>query len=225
MDTFVIDHLRERLPGQVTTAADPDYDDVRATFNATVQRRPAVIVRARSDRDVLAAVVAAAWIHRLAVVGGTYGDTGVGGLANYWKGHLLRALDEPVIEGIVESLADHPDGRGGILLESIRGAAHVEPDGGAAFGQRAATWNASALAIWQDPAADDAQIAWARSTSNRLAVGSLSGAGYANYAPVDETIERVRLAFGTERFAGLAMVKARYDPANRFRFNLNIAPG
>ena len=53
----------------------------------------------------------------------------------------------------------------------------------------------------------------------------MTGAGYANYAPVDEPIERVRLAFGTERFARLAAIKARYDPDNRFRFNLNIAPG
>jgi len=111
-----------------------------------------------------------------------------------------------------------------ILLEAIRGAAHLEPEGGAAFGQRAALWNASALGIWDDPAADDAHIAWARSTAERVAVGSLTGAGYANYAPVDEPIERVRLAFGTERFARLAAIKARYDPDNRFRFNLNIAP-
>ena len=103
--------------------------------------------------------------------------------------------------------------------------ARVEPEGGAAFGQRAATWNASALGIWDDATLDDSHIAWARASADRLAVGSLTGAGYANYAPVDEPIERVRLAFGTERFARLAAIKARYDPDNRFRFNLNIAPG
>ena len=67
-------------------------------------------------------------------------------------------------------------------------------------------------------------IAWARETADRIGVGSWSGAGYANYAPVDETNERVRLAFGTERFERLARIKARYDPDNRFRFNGNIAP-
>jgi FAD/FMN-containing dehydrogenase len=147
------------------------------------------------------------------------------GLRHYWKGHFLRALDEAVIAGIVGSLADRPAGNSSILLEAIRGAAHQEPEGGAAFGQRAATWNASALAIWEDPADDDAQIAWARRAADRLAVGSLTGAGYANYAPVDETTERVRLAFGIERFTRLAAIKQRYDPGNRFRFNLNIGPG
>jgi FAD/FMN-containing dehydrogenase len=81
------------------------------------------------------------------------------------------------------------------------------------------------LAIWEDPELDDAHVIWARLTAERLAVGSLTGAGYANYAPVDETIERVRLAFGKERFARLAAIKARYDPGNLFRFNQNIAPG
>lgn len=147
------------------------------------------------------------------------------GLRHYWKGHFLRALDEPVIGGIVEAMAERPDGLSMILIESIRGAARVESEGGAAFGQRAANWNASGLAIWEDPAADDAHIAWARRTADLLGVGSLSGAGYANYASSDETIERIRLAFGTERFARLAKIKARYDPGNQFRFNLNIAPG
>ena len=147
------------------------------------------------------------------------------GLRHYWKGHFLRTLDESIIAAIVDSMAERPDGSSMILLEAIRGAARVEPEGGAAFGQRAATWNASALGIWDDPATDDSHIAWARASADRLAVGSMTGAGYANYAPVDEPIERVRLAFGTERFARLAAIKARYDPDNRFRFNLNIAPG
>jgi FAD/FMN-containing dehydrogenase len=455
MERFVIDRLRESLQDRVLTSADPGYDTARSTFNATVQRRPAVIVRVRSDEDVVAAVVAAgdlglpiavrggghgvaghamadralvidlrdrravevdpkakivrveggalwedldaaAWAHHLAVVGGTYGDTGVGGLTlgggigwlsgvqgftcdnlvraevitadgekviagldgdghpdllwalrggggnfgvvtrfefraidpgpilggyltypfsavkqvlrrlaevaaaapdaleltatigpasggtddeifvrvgvcwpgdpaeaqrvlhplqaslpaldddlrlleypeiqamsgrlpfglrHYWKGHFLRALDESVIGGLVDAMATRPAGHSMLLLESIRGAAHTEPVGGAAFGQRAADWNGSALAIWEDPSLDDAAVAWGRNAAERLAVGSLSGAGYANYASIDETTERIRLAFGTENFARLAKIKARYDPGNRFRFNLNIAPG
>lgn len=147
------------------------------------------------------------------------------GLRHYWKGHFLRSLDQPVIRGIVDSL-DAPRGaRGVILLEPIHGAARTEPEGGAAFGQRGATWNASAIAVWEDAADDPAQIAWARASADRLGVGSLSGAGYANYSPVDETAERIRLAFGPERYARLQAVKRRYDPENRFRFNQNIAPG
>ena len=59
MEQFVVDRLRDSLHGRVTTARRSDYDAARATFNATVQRRPAVIVRVRDDDDVVAAVVAA----------------------------------------------------------------------------------------------------------------------------------------------------------------------
>jgi FAD/FMN-containing dehydrogenase len=59
VERFVVDRLREMLPGQVTTAMDSDYDLHRTTFNATVQRRPAIIVRIRSAGDVVAAVMAA----------------------------------------------------------------------------------------------------------------------------------------------------------------------
>ena len=146
------------------------------------------------------------------------------GLRHYWKGHFLRAMDHDVVAGIADSLAAPRGAMGGILIEAIRGAARREPEGGAAFGQREAAWNATALAIWQDEADDAEEIAWARAVAERLAIGSLSGVGYANYAPADEPAERVRLAFGGERFDRLAAVKRRYDPDNRFRFNLNVPP-
>lgn len=51
MERFVVDRLRESLGDGVTTATDAEYDTLRRTFNATVQRRPAVIVRAQTDDD------------------------------------------------------------------------------------------------------------------------------------------------------------------------------
>ena len=95
------------------------------------------------------------------------------GLRHYWKGHFLRALDEAVIGG-GRRRRWRPGRRGisVILLEAIRGAAHTEPEGGAAFGQRAATWNASALAIWDDPATMPST--WPGRASGRPAVGRIA---------------------------------------------------
>jgi FAD/FMN-containing dehydrogenase len=42
---------------------------------------------------------------------------------------------------------------------------------------------------------------------------------------VDESPDRVRAAYGPERFERLTAIKRRYDPDNVFRFNLNIPPG
>ena len=147
------------------------------------------------------------------------------GLRHYWKGYFIDAVDHATAEAIVDGMRTRPAEPSFVLLEALTGQARREPDGGAAFGQRAARWNASALAIWEDPADDDAHIGWARRVAAGLAPASRSGAGYANYASPDETAERVRASFGSERFARLAAVKRRYDPDNVFRFNLNIPPG
>jgi FAD/FMN-containing dehydrogenase len=147
------------------------------------------------------------------------------GLRHYWKGYFVRELDRAAAEAIVEGVASRPGDSSFLLLESMNGRARLEPeDGGSAFGQRGARWNVSAIAIWEDPADDEVQIAWARRAAAGLAPSSYSGAGYGNYAPVDETDERVRAGYGAERFARLQAVKRRYDPDNVFRFNLNIPP-
>ena len=147
------------------------------------------------------------------------------GLRHYWKGHFLKALDEPLIDGVVEAMAARPDGLSVILLEAIRGVARTEPPDGTAFAQRGATWNASALGDLGRPGR--------RRRAHRLGArdrrsdrGRLAGAAPATPTTPRSTRpnERVRLAFGTERFERLAPIKARYDPDNRFRFNLNIAP-
>jgi hypothetical protein len=52
----------------------------------------------------------------------------------------------------------------------------------------------------------------------------LTGACYGNYAPVDETDDRVRAGYGSERYVRLRAVKRRYGPDNVIRFNLNIPP-
>jgi FAD/FMN-containing dehydrogenase len=147
------------------------------------------------------------------------------GLRHYWKGHFLRELDEPAIQATVEAMDRKPGAASFVLLETLNGVARHEPSDGAAFGQRDARWNVSGIAIWEESADDAAQIGWARAYADALRPSSLSGAGYANYAPVDETPERVRAAFGSERFERLTAVKRRYDPDNAFRFNLNVVPG
>jgi FAD/FMN-containing dehydrogenase len=147
------------------------------------------------------------------------------GLRHYWKGHFLRELDADTFERLVESVgADDSLGMAFVLLEGIIGAGRIEPEGGAAFGQRAATWNASALAIWESPEDDEVAIGWARRVNDIVAPASLTGAGYVNYSPVDESRERVIAAYGPERYERLVAVKRRLDPENVFRFNHNIRP-
>jgi FAD/FMN-containing dehydrogenase len=147
------------------------------------------------------------------------------GLRHYWKGQFVRDLHGPAVDAIATAMSFAPGTDTFILIEAMTGVARREPPGGAAFGQREALWNVSAIAVWEDLLEDATQIGWARKLVDALKPASLRGAGYANYAPVDETPERVRAAFGQERFERLVAVKRRYDPDNVFRFNLNIPPG
>ncbi|HEV2006581.1 MAG TPA: FAD-binding oxidoreductase [Candidatus Limnocylindrales bacterium] len=147
------------------------------------------------------------------------------GLRHYWKGHFLRELSVGTFEALVDSISgDDAVGLAFILLEGIVGAGRIEPAGGAAFGQRAATWNASALAIWESPDEDEKAIGWARRVADIVAPASLTGGGYVNYSPVDESADRVKAAYGVDRYTRLVAVKRRLDPDNVFRFNHNIRP-
>ncbi len=146
------------------------------------------------------------------------------GLRNYWTGHFLPGLPADAIDGMIEAMASRPNPTDFILLEALSGLASRIPESSAAFGGRAARWNASALSIWNDPAFDEAEIGWARSTSTLIGQHSLQGGGYVNYSPPDEPAERVRAAYGDDRFARLQAVKRRHDPHNRFCFNHNIPP-
>jgi FAD/FMN-containing dehydrogenase len=147
------------------------------------------------------------------------------GLRHYWKGHFVRELDASMVDALVEAV-ESPDAVENcfVLLEGITGAGRTEPAGGTAFGQRSAGWNASALAIWESPDVDDVAIGWSRRVADILAQASLTGGGYVNYAPLDETPDRVRATYGAERWDRLVAVKRRLDPDNVFRFNHNVRP-
>jgi FAD/FMN-containing dehydrogenase len=146
------------------------------------------------------------------------------GLRHWWKGHFVRELDRPAIDAVVAAAHDTPPGHSFLLLEAITGRARQEPAGGAAFGQRGARWNMSALGIWEDPAHDEGNVAWVRQFADALRPSSYSGAGYGNYAQADEPAERIRASFGADRYERLVATKRRYDPDNVFRFNHNISP-
>src|SRR6266540_4248600 len=77
MANSAIDTLRRTLGGRVWTSEDAGYDTERATFNATVQRRPVAIVRAHSTDDVRAAVMTASELGLpIAVRGGGHNVAG-----------------------------------------------------------------------------------------------------------------------------------------------------
>ena len=74
-----IEKLRERARGQVITPADADYEQARRVYNAMIDKRPAVVVRAADVGDVMAGVDYARENRLdLAVRGGSHSVPGFG---------------------------------------------------------------------------------------------------------------------------------------------------
>ena len=144
------------------------------------------------------------------------------GLQNYWKGHFLQEMSDDVIDATVDSFAAVTSDHSAILIEAPHGAVSRVPDGDTAFGQRQARFNASALAIWEDPADPDPHIRWARQYADALA--PFASGGYVNYLGADASRDDIDAAYGSQRYARLVALKNTYDPTNMFRFNQNVAP-
>ena len=143
------------------------------------------------------------------------------GLQNYWKGHFIREMPDDVIHASVRSFEGVTSAHSAILIEAPHGAVRRIPDGETAFGQRAARYNASALAIWED--GDQARhVRWSREYAD--AVARYASGGYINYLAADASADEVAGAYGHERYERLLALKRKYDPTNVFRFNQNIDP-
>jgi hypothetical protein len=142
----------------------------------------------------------------------------------YWKGHFVSELPDELIDELVKGFLALDDVPGALLFESIHGAAARVPLDATAVNFRGARFNVSAMAEWQSREDDAAEIGWARRTAATLEPYSLAGGGYVNYMQQDEPIDRVRAAFGPEKFERLRALKRRFDPDNVFRLNQNVPP-
>lgn len=151
-------------------------------------------------------------------------DSAYGENRHYWKGHFTRELPDELIDELLARMVALGRPPGGILLESLHGAAKDADAPTGAVGFRQAAFNVSVMATWQDPPLDEQQIAWARETAAAIEPWSASGGGYVNYMQADEPVERVRAAFGAEAFERLQALKSRFDPNNVLHRNQNIAP-
>ena len=99
--------------------------------------------------------------------------------------------------------------------------ARVEADA-TPLSQRSARWVSHPFATWDDPADDAANIAWVRDYRKANAPFTTGGV-YLNFIG-DEGEERIKAAFGAQKFERLTQIKSEYDPSNVFAGNQNIRP-
>jgi len=143
------------------------------------------------------------------------------GMLYYWKSNFLTALDDNVINTMVEMVDRCPSKYSGIFLEHWHGAAVRVPHDHTAFHHRREGYNLLILSHWYDAAATEENIVWARQGFARLEP-FFAGARYVNYLDQDDAADLAG-PFGGN-YARLAQIKAKWDPGNVFHLNQNIQP-
>ncbi len=148
------------------------------------------------------------------------------GLQNYWKSSFLKTISDDAIDTMVAYCARRPSPICHGLIEHQLGGAVSRADREAtAFVHRDVEYSFTSLGVCADPAEAEKCVRWAREFWDAMQPSS-TGAVYVNYLgrEVDEGPERIKAAYGPEKYARLVALKNKYDPANLFRLNQNIKP-
>jgi FAD/FMN-containing dehydrogenase len=143
------------------------------------------------------------------------------GARNYWKSHNFTALNDGLLDVVVEQIEKLPSPQCEIFFGALGGATKRPAPDSAAYAQRDAEFVMNFHGRWEDPADDERCTRWARDFFSATAPFA-SGGVYVNFMSADEA-DRVRSAYGPN-YDRLVQVKRKYDPNNLFRMNQNIAP-
>jgi FAD/FMN-containing dehydrogenase len=148
------------------------------------------------------------------------------GLQQYWKASFLQELSEAAIDTIVASSAQRPTPLCHVVIEHTLGGAVSRVDREAtAFQHRDVQYSFTSLGVCTDPAEVEKCVRWARECWAAMQPFATGGV-YVNYLgrEADEGAERLRAAYGPEKYERLVALKNTYDPTNLFRLNQNITP-
>jgi FAD/FMN-containing dehydrogenase len=143
------------------------------------------------------------------------------GARNYWKSNNFSALSDGALDVVIDAAGRLPGPECEIFIAQLGGAMGRVKPATTAYVGRDANYIMNVHGRWSDPHDDERVRSWARQVFSAAAPHG-TGGGYVNFLTDDES-ERVAAAYG-DNYARLQMVKKRYDPANLFRVNLNIAP-
>jgi FAD/FMN-containing dehydrogenase len=141
----------------------------------------------------------------------------------YWKSWELPPLQDAAIDTLVEQAHRITSPRSYVIVFQLGGALARVGEHDTAFGQRDAAHDVNINAVWlpDDPARDE-HVRWARECYAALEPFA-TGRTYVNFL-ADEGQQRVRAAYGEERYGRLVALKRAHDPENVFRLNQNIDP-
>jgi len=144
------------------------------------------------------------------------------GARNYWKSHNFAGLQDGLIDTLVESATTLPSPQSEIFVAQVGGAAARFPADSAAYPHRDAAYVMNVHTRWEGAENDERCVTWARGFFDATSVFATGGV-YLNFVSEAEDAARVSAAYGAN-YEKLRQLKAKYDPANMFRTNLNVRP-
>lgn len=131
----------------------------------------------------------------------------------YFKSHYLRELSADAIAVLADRATTLPGPYSIVGIEPLGGAVARVAEDATVFPHRDARYSFGIWSGWQDPAADENGIAWARSLHTAMAAHATGGA-YSNYLDHDDG-DRRQAAYG-RNFGRLEEIRAHYDPQSLF---------
>jgi hypothetical protein len=150
-------------------------------------------------------------------------DAGVPpGYGYYWRSHYLPPLTDAAIDVIAALAWQKASASSFSILFHLGGAIDSLPDDASAASGRHAAHALNINASWADGAPRHPDIGWCREYAAAMEQHATGGV-YVNFLHNDEGESRIRAAYG-DRYARLALIKARFDPDNAFRANQNVRP-
>ena len=141
---------------------------------------------------------------------------------NYWKAQFLTDLSDDAIRTVIAGFQACPSPMSHIIFEHFHGAASRVPVTATACTMRVTGFNVIIASQWMDPEETERGVRWARETFASL-TPYLAPTRYLNYLE-DDAPNPAAVAYGPN-LPRLRAIKAKYDPENFFRHNVNILPG
>jgi hypothetical protein len=140
----------------------------------------------------------------------------------YWKSEHLPGIEETAVGTIVEHVRRITSPHSAVFLFHLGGAIGRHREDETATGNRDVEFVLNVAASW-DLRPAEAHVEWVRSLWQELRRYS-TGEVYVNFLTEEEGVDRVRAAYGVEKYERLVELKNKYDPTNLFRVNQNIKP-
>ncbi len=144
------------------------------------------------------------------------------GARNYWKSHDFKAVNGDVERILCEAVSKLPSDECEAFIGHLGGQINRVGTADTAYPHRDIEFVVNVHTRWRVASDDRKCIDWARGLFDALTPHATGGV-YVNFMPEDEA-QRVAVGAYGPNHVRLASLKAKYDPANLFSQNQNIAP-